>query len=391
MNSPQISTTGTANQDYDIMFDDRDDLEFEPNFDMFQNPLYSEHGSPEKLFEEINRSLSYGNQTSSDYEGIRSILSDFERMAVESDHPSGSGQNDSVCPEDTETPENIIIDKSPSILGLSQPSGSVNTPTEIFTPSPTKKTSSVDSTGEESKCSSWKPSKVSQVGMTASEQSKVDKKVAQLEESCKDLVEEYMQYDFGDQITRALYHSDYTQASRLIEEVKTGRHETDRSITKDGVASLLRHHMNHKILTKDQRSDAKTTSIIRHIKKLPDVILKKIGSKCQYKSGELDMVLRQYLRCFKEGYLKFFTLDQGEDIVKHFLDFIVLAFPEKKVFSILTVLERQDFLLQHQLDSKAIKSQVVIRKDSSKRALVNLYSNNCCLQYISNMLCSSDS
>ena len=37
-------------------------------------------------------------------------------------------------------------------------------------------------------------------------------------------------------------------------------------------------------LTRDQRSDAQFASVGRYIKKLPDIFLKYVGSKCQYKS-----------------------------------------------------------------------------------------------------------
>ena len=39
-----------------------------------------------------------------------------------------------------------------------------------------------------------------------------------------------------------------------------------------------------KRLKRDQRSDAQFASVGRYIKKLPDIFLKYVGSKCQYKS-----------------------------------------------------------------------------------------------------------
>lgn len=250
---------------------------------------------------------------------------------------------------------------------------------------PSEKSSYEESSDEEEKHASRRPIRRAQVSLSAKDLANIDKEAKRLKKSCASQIKKHSELDMGGQVIRSLYESNYIQASRYSNEATlkpSGRPEVIRIPDEEEMEDVFEGHFNgKKILKKKQRSDAKNTTTIRHIKKFPDAILKHMGSKCQYKSKELDMVLRQYLLCFKEGYLKFCDLDPSEDLVKHFLDFIVLSFPESKVFAILEILERKAFLL-HCLNYKSLVEQLVIRKYSSKRMLGYLYSSNICLQHI---------
>jgi hypothetical protein len=227
------------------------------------------------------------------------------------------------------------------------------------------------------------------IELSSEDHKKIDIEFEKLDKKYSTLIEKHLNVDLGSQILRSINESNYIQASRFASEDTNksyGRPEVRKTLTEDEANELLKKHFSGKeLLKKDQRSDAKNTTSIRHIKKFPDAILKKIGSKCQYKSKELDTALRQYILCFMEGYQKFYNHDPSENMIERFFDFVVLSFPESKVYAILKILERKSFL-SHILDYKSLKEQVVIRNYSSKRMLGYLYSSNRCLQHISNIL-----
>jgi hypothetical protein len=79
-----------------------------------------------------------------------------------------------------------------------------------------------------------------------------------------------------------------------------------------------------KRLERGQRSDAKFATVSRYIKKLPDIFLKYIGSKCQYKSKEIRVVLRAYLKSFLKGFISMFPCPNNIGYEELFYDYIIL-------------------------------------------------------------------
>lgn len=79
-----------------------------------------------------------------------------------------------------------------------------------------------------------------------------------------------------------------------------------------------------KKMSKDQRSDAETTTISRHVKKIPDIFLKHIGNTSQYKSPNIERVFRAYLRSFVLGFLKINDCPKGTSKAELFMEYIVL-------------------------------------------------------------------
>lgn len=181
------------------------------------------------------------------------------------------------------------------------------------------------------------------------------------------------------QIKRGLKGDFETLTSKRINQSglkKRGRPEEE----KDTSISVLRMKYSawQELLVtkakKNQRSDAKTASIARHIKKMSDYFLKHIGSKCQYKSKDLSAVVRSYLKSFMTGFVKFFKLQKYSDLFTLFLDFIVLCFPESKVTEIVKELKNQNCLSEG--ESIHLLSQLTIRKSASKASFTNLYDAN---------------
>ena len=191
--------------------------------------------------------------------------------------------------------------------------------------------------------------------------------------------------DLSGQIVRALYGGDFTIASKVGEptsDCPKGRPEILKNPTKEKLGQLVLNLVaNLSKQSKKQRSDARTATICRNFKKLPDIFLKAIGSKCQYKSREIDAVLRSYLLSFVKGFLVFYDLEEGIDRVQLFLEYIVLSFPEKKVKCILNNLQKHGFR-SSACDFDSLKKQVGIRKKASKMNFTQLIDANNCFKLI---------
>jgi len=92
-----------------------------------------------------------------------------------------------------------------------------------------------------------------------------------------------------------------------------------------------------------QRTDSKNTTVARHIKRLVRLLLQHIGSRCQYKSNEMNLFLRSYLKSFVQGFLPMFNLQDSDNKQELFLYYITLCFPLEKVTRILDRLQQQGF------------------------------------------------
>ncbi|CAI2373989.1 unnamed protein product [Moneuplotes crassus] len=139
-----------------------------------------------------------------------------------------------------------------------------------------------------------------------------------------------------------------------------------------------------KRLTRDQRSDAFFASVGRYIKKIPDLFLKYIGSKCQYKSRDMKVVLRSYLRCFISGFLPLFPLCKRDNCLKGFIDifcdFCNLSFPDAKCQILLKELLKEGSISKEVYERKVVNCKERIK--ASKMSYRKLYDNNRCFQLI---------
>mmetsp|Transcript_808 Transcript_808/g.678 ORF Transcript_808/g.678 Transcript_808/m.678 type:complete len:172 (+) Transcript_808:470-985(+) len=139
-----------------------------------------------------------------------------------------------------------------------------------------------------------------------------------------------------------------------------------------------------KRLKRDQRSDAFFASVGRYIKKIPDLFLKYIGSKCQYKSRDIRIVLRSYLRCFLQGFLTMFPLPDSMDFLNVFLDFCILSFPDSKITKILSLLKDEGSIDEAIYKTKLTSLKIRVR--ASKMSYKALIDQNDCLKLICSIL-----
>jgi hypothetical protein len=109
-------------------------------------------------------------------------------------------------------------------------------------------------------------------------------------------------------------------------KVKRGRPEAVKDCNPLVLKSLLNNWEREldRRMGKMQRSDAQFATVGRYIKKLPDIFLKYIGSKCQYKSKDIRVVLRTYLKSFLKGFYGMFSCPDHITLEDLFLDYIIL-------------------------------------------------------------------
>ena len=162
---------------------------------------------------------------------------------------------------------------------------------------------------------------------------------------------------------------------------KRGRPEYKKDLAPDALRALLVSWERElsKRLKRDQRSDALFASVGRYIKKIPDIFLKYIGSKWQFKSKCIKTVLKAYLKWFLKGFLVLFPKHEI-DTIDLFYDFILLWFPESKATEIFTKL-----LDEKTIDAEEYKlkmKQLKIRVKASKKSYKRLYIDNRWFQMI---------
>ena len=195
-------------------------------------------------------------------------------------------------------------------------------------------------------------------------------------------------YDVIDQIYRALVKHDFN-LSPLIEEEKKckkrGRKEKQKDVSYAALFLIFEKWLKElgKKVKKEQRTDAKNTALSRQIKSLSRQLLYYVGSKCQYKAHDLDLVLRSYLKTFMLGFITLFDLKDSENKQELFLDFIVLCFPEEKVARILDRLQQQGFDSGEYFDK--VKESLQNRSNPAKYSIQDIFKTNLCFKII----CSS--
>jgi len=152
-----------------------------------------------------------------------------------------------------------------------------------------------------------------------------------------------------------------------------GRPENNRDLDKDTLEKVIFDYfcgVELKIRQR-QRIDARTTTIARKLKKIPDCILKYVSSKCKYKNKNIDLVAESYCKAFVLGFLPYFGLHPDVSKFDLFLDFIVLSFPKSKVQTTLNELLETKSLSKERFDG--LSSQLKIRTCASKASFHELY------------------
>lgn len=169
-------------------------------------------------------------------------------------------------------------------------------------------------------------------------------------------------------------------------KVKRGRPEAVKDCNPLVLKSLLNSWEKEldRRMGKEQRSDAQFATVGRYIKKLPDIFLKYIGSKCQYKSKEIRVVLRTYLKSFLKGFYRMFSCPPHIKLKDLFLDYIILWFPDTKVTAIFDELLEEGSILHEEYEQKI--DQLKLRTKASKISYKELVDSNLCFQVIAGRL-----
>lgn len=184
-----------------------------------------------------------------------------------------------------------------------------------------------------------------------------------------------------DQITKTIIS--HQNPNKIVNDTpKRGRPENIKSWDPCVLTALLQKWEDDlvKKMRKDQRIDALFASVSRFFKKIPDVFLKYIGSRCQFKSRDIWSVLRSYLKSFLKGYLVIFSCEEGTNLSELFLDYVCLCFPTTKVTEILNKWLAEGSIKDELYNDKI--NQLVLRKKASKKAFKDFYKANVCLRTI---------
>lgn len=190
--------------------------------------------------------------------------------------------------------------------------------------------------------------------------------------------------DISDQILRGL-NGDFSLTGEDNEATPTkrrGRPEIIKDVSQETLGDYFRDFTLVLLMkgSSDQRIDAKTASVARQLKKVSDVFLKHIGSKCQYKSKKLNVVVRAYLKSFVLGFCKYFHLEDAPNKEELFLHYIALCFPESKVRRIIDCLVKQGFKPCEYFEP--IKASLKLRKLAAKWSFQELFKANSCFKII---------
>mgnify|MGYP006945866352 CR=1 FL=1 len=190
-------------------------------------------------------------------------------------------------------------------------------------------------------------------------------------------------YDILDQIKRAL-NDDFELEPNISkrstikkkgrpEEIKDYSPETLNRINDSFIKVLV------KKATAVQRSDAKTTTILREIKKYACYGLQKISSKCQYKDKKICVYNRAYLMCFKNHFCKSLNIPRGKISPSLYLEYVALKYPKNKVEGILKALEEQSVLSAEILK---IRRLCQIRTAASKKSFCEYFGTSECYRLV---------
>ena len=193
-------------------------------------------------------------------------------------------------------------------------------------------------------------------------------------------------YEMGRQIEQGLegiFELSSKASSQDPNKKRRGRPEANKDLSNEKLQSLFEDSIKDldlKISEKSQRSDARTATINRHVKKFSDKFLKHIGSKCKYKSKHIEEVMQSYLKAFYLGFCPFFQIIGKDEMREMFYHFIVLCFPEQKVKTIFETLVEEGYISEGK--GSAMIGQLAKRKAAQKKSFQLLYKNNSCFRVI---------
>lgn len=165
-------------------------------------------------------------------------------------------------------------------------------------------------------------------------------------------------------------------------KIRRGRPEDIKDCSPQKLIGLFKAWEEELIrrLNRDQRSDAFFASVGRFMKKIPDIFLKYIGSKCQYKAKDIRIVLKSYLRSFLNGFIVVFPISEEYDKLDVFCDYCILAFPDSKIKAIFRMMKNEGSMTDKVYLLKL--EQLKIRIKASKMSYKDLWNANKCFQII---------
>lgn len=161
--------------------------------------------------------------------------------------------------------------------------------------------------------------------------------------------------DYNDLITEVM--------NKTLEEIKT----------------LFYDHFEKISSNKKYRVDAVLTSLYRTLKKVPLKMLHYYGSKTKFKSKMNDSCLISYIEIFKKCFMVVFPECENEDLLKLFLFFISLHYPECRVRLILDSLSKS--LIDDKEQAK-YQNMLANVKKTSKKDIKVVYQQNSAFKII---------
>jgi hypothetical protein len=189
-------------------------------------------------------------------------------------------------------------------------------------------------------------------------------------------------HSLTDQLRRGIFEEDFRiDPNKVVDPTQRRRGRPENEVDMSPVAlKRLIDNVTKGLVNKvkgEQRSDARTASICRHLAKIPDHFLKALGSKCRYKSSDVSEVLSSYVKAFV-GFIRFYKVtveEVGEDyLTSMFFDFISLKFPENKVKAMISFFKEEGLLSVSDVSSySAILKE---RKSASKKSFRLLFEKN---------------
>lgn len=122
-------------------------------------------------------------------------------------------------------------------------------------------------------------------------------------------------------------------------ESKRGRprvyQNTDRESLKMQMQFLGKEYQMDLENNISDRTDAQDTTVMRKIREVPRILLAYICPRSYYKNKSVEKVLKAYIECFLDGYVKLFSVKKTSKMYLLFLEFIVIRFPAPRVTAIL--------------------------------------------------------
>ena len=151
--------------------------------------------------------------------------------------------------------------------------------------------------------------------------------------------------------------------------------------TVEEIKDMLVKHLEKIKSNKKYRVDAILTSLYRTLRKVSLKLLHYYGSKTKFKSKQNDSCLISYIEIFKKCFMVVFPQREKEDLLKLFLNFITLHYPECRVKLIINSLSKS--LITEKDQAKYLKLLESVKK-TSKKEIKNVYQQNSAFKIIVN-------